>query len=216
VFKRRADIEHAIRDTDHENANLQAQVAALQGDIEGLQAKLGGDEELIEELEKAISNAEKTLKAQQAQVAELTSSFDRQKYELAYLVKALDGEQAKTAMLNEKLMHGENLLRHLDSQLAQLEDTGNLDDEIDRLTRQNGQLENQLAGCKAHVENLFNQNNQLMTNLEMMAEDDEKVRTILERKPMALRARERFELHSANARRSIDNNQCQRLHSGHC
>jgi hypothetical protein len=50
-----------------------------------------------------------------------------------------------------------------------------------------------------------------VTQIELMAEDDEKIRGMLERRPVAMRARSKLDRHYAMARQALDNNDCDQL-----
>jgi len=180
---RNNELDKIIRELEFEKNRLDKHGISLNSQIDSLTAELINREGVLKDLDLQCADSQRTIIGLENEIKDLERLNEKARNELLLQQRGHQGEVTRNLELNAKLNSLENTLRARDIQLDDLRrETESLKHAHSNLLDTNFQLNQDLDTLRRHIDIMSSQNRELVEQLERFSEQDEHVRSILDRR----------------------------------
>jgi chromosome segregation ATPase len=205
---RNNELEKIIRELEYEKSRLEKQSHALQGQIDSLTAELINREGALKDLDNQVADSQRTILNLEAEIKDLERLNEKARGELVQQQRGHQNEVTRNLELNARANSLENTLRARDIQLDDLRrETESLKHAHSNLLDTNFQLNKDLDTLRRHIDIMTGQNHELVDELERFSEQDEHVRSILNRRGKVSELKNKSEINLKQSVHAIEHTQ---------
>jgi len=180
---RTKEFEKILRELEYDRTRGLKQQDQLQQANDNLNLELRSKNDTLRKTEDQIGAAERDIRSLEAQVSESERTNEKAKAELIAQQKSHQQETSRGLELQSRIKNLENTLRSREIQLDDLrKDLDHLNNVYKNGTNSNHQLNDELADLTRQIEKITLQNQEIVSQLEEFSQEDERVRSLLNRR----------------------------------
>jgi len=176
------ELEKVMKEMEYNNTKTERQNVQLQQSIDNLNGELKTRIDNLEVIEQQVGDSQKAIAALDKEIQEARKEADRNRAEATKSQKTYQQEVTKSLDLNARIAVLENALRSKETEADELKrGYDNLKSAHSSLLDTNFQLKQDLDTVRGDIDSISAQNSEIVEELERLTQEDEQVRSILNR-----------------------------------